>query len=52
MTAEKSFRERAPECERLAEQSFRPHDRKVMVYAAERWRELADEEEATLRKAE
>jgi hypothetical protein len=40
------FRQRAVECERLAEVSFRPHDREVMLYAAERWRELADEEEA------
>ena len=45
-TQAESFRERAEECEHLAEQSFRPHDRQVMLYAAERWRQLADEEEA------
>jgi hypothetical protein len=46
------FRQRAIECERLAEVSFRPHDREVMLYAAERWRQLADEEEARLREVE
>jgi hypothetical protein len=48
----KLFRQRAVECERLAEESFRPHDRQVMLYAAERWRELADEEEARPQQAE
>ncbi len=45
------FRERAAECERLAQESFRPHDREVMLYAATRWRELADEEDAARRAA-
>jgi hypothetical protein len=45
-TEAKFFRHRAVECERLAEESFRPRDRQVMLRAAERWRQLADEEEA------
>jgi hypothetical protein len=41
-------RERAADCERLATESRRPNDREAMLYAASRWRDIADEEENRL----
>jgi hypothetical protein len=42
----REFRERAAECERLAEEAVRLRDREIMLYAATRWRQMAAEEEA------
>jgi hypothetical protein len=46
MRSPSEFRERAAECERLAEEAFRPSDCAAMLDAAARWRQMADEEEA------
>lgn len=45
------FRERAAECERLAELASRPETRETLLYVASRWLALAEEDEARLRKA-
>jgi hypothetical protein len=42
------FRERAAECERLAEKAIRPEYRETLLYVASRWRALAEEDEARL----
>ena len=39
------FRERAAECERLAEISRSPRDRETLLFVASRWRAMADEDE-------
>ena len=40
------YRARADECERLAAGATSPEVREIMLYAARRWRGLADEDEA------
>jgi hypothetical protein len=44
MTPEE-LRERAAECDRLAQQTVRPQDCERLRHTARRWRDLADEEE-------
>jgi hypothetical protein len=39
------FRERAAECERLAEIGTSHRDRETLLYVASRWRAMADEDE-------
>jgi hypothetical protein len=39
------FRERAAECERLAETAKNPATRETLLYLASRWRALAEEDE-------
>ena len=41
-----AFRERAEECERLADEATSLSVRETMLYLAMRWRALADENEA------
>jgi hypothetical protein len=43
------FRDRAAECERLAEKATQPEPRETMLYVASRWRALAEEDEARLK---
>jgi hypothetical protein len=43
------FRERAEECERLAETATRPETRETMLYVAARWRALVEEDEARVK---
>ncbi|MDB5409582.1 MAG: hypothetical protein JWL84_4494 [Rhodospirillales bacterium] len=47
MREAEEFLERAVECERLAEEAVTEHDRKVMLYVAQRWRAIAAEVMAT-----
>lgn len=42
------FRDRAAECERLAEQFANPAVRETMLHVAATWRRLADEDEARM----
>jgi hypothetical protein len=46
MHTPEEYRERAAECELLAQEAVRAHDREAMLYTAKRWRDLANEEEA------
>jgi hypothetical protein len=46
MTSPEEFREIAAKCERQAEEAVQPRDREIMLFAATRWRQMADEEEA------
>jgi hypothetical protein len=39
------FRDRADECERLAETATSPEIRETMIYVASRWRALAEGDE-------
>jgi hypothetical protein len=39
------FRERAAECQRLAEEIADPKNRETLLYVATRWRALADEDD-------
>ena len=41
-----TFRDRAEECERLADRAIKPETRELMLYLAMRWRALADGDEA------
>jgi hypothetical protein len=50
MNTPQEYRERAADCERLAGEAARPHDREAMLYAAKRWHDLAEEEESKLRQ--
>jgi hypothetical protein len=42
------FRERAAECQRLAEIAVNPETRETLFYVASRWRALAEEDEGRL----
>jgi hypothetical protein len=42
-----AYRDRAEECDRLADRAIKPETREIMLYLAMRWRALADEDEAT-----
>ena len=46
------FRERAAECERLANITKNPDYRETLLYVAMRWRAMADEDERRLRPVE
>src|SRR5690242_15641212 len=46
MTSIEDFRQRAVECERVAETTISPYVREMMSYVASRWRAIADEDEA------
>jgi hypothetical protein len=46
MTSLEEFREIAAKCEREAENAGDPREREIMLFAATRWRQMADEEEA------
>ena len=39
------FREHADESERLAERASNPNTREIMIYLAQRWRNLAEQDE-------
>ena len=39
------FRDRAAECERLAELGTNRRDRETLLYVASRWRAMADEDD-------
>jgi hypothetical protein len=50
MNTPEEYRERAADCDRLALEARRPHDREAMQYAAQRWRDMAEEEESKARQ--
>ena len=45
-TTPQDYRDRATDCERVAQEAVSQETREIMVYLAERWRVLADEVEA------
>jgi hypothetical protein len=46
MKSPKELRERAAECERVAEKATSPEVREILLYAAARWLALAEQDEA------
>jgi hypothetical protein len=45
-TTSREFRDRAAECEHMAEEATNAEDHERMLYIAARWRSLADEDES------